>query len=303
MGILYLQYEQVDKHKWDECIRQAGNGLIYAYSFYLDTMAQHWDALVLEDYSAVMPLPWKSRYGIHYLYQPFFIATLGVFGNKITADTVHGFLTAIPKKFRYWDIYLNHANFFQLEGFNLYERMNYVLSLDGNYESIYAGYRKNIRRNIRKAVQLNCITRKDIAIGDVIELAMEQSKSFSPVTADDYNRFKKLYLQLHARAKAITYGIYTPNNELVASCALFFSHQRIYYILAGNHPNGKTIGASHALIDTFVKDHAAKDLVLDFEGSDIRSLAFFYSSFGANEEKYAGVRLNRLPKLIRMFKK
>jgi hypothetical protein len=71
----------------------------------------------------------------------------------------------------------------------------------------------------------------------------------------------------------------------------------------GNHPNGKTIGASHALIDAFIKDHAGQNLLLDFEGSDIRNLAFFYSSFGAGEEKYTGIKMNRLPRLLQLFKK
>jgi hypothetical protein len=56
------------------------------------------------------------------------------------------------------------------------------------------------------------------------------------------------------------------------------------------------------LIDAFVKDHAEKDLLLDFEGSDVRNLAFFYSSFGATEEKYAALRLNRLPWYLRWLK-
>jgi hypothetical protein len=63
----------------------------------------------------------------------------------------------------------------------------------------------------------------------------------------------------------------------------------------GNHPGGKAIGASHALIDAFIKDHAGKKMLLDFEGSDIPNLAFFYSSFGAVEEEYAALKMNRLP--------
>ena len=62
-------------------------------------------------------------------------------------------------------------------------------------------------------------------------------------------------------------------------------------------------GASHALIDSFIRDQAGKELVLDFEGSDLRNLAFFYSSFGAKEEKYAGLKWNKLPFYIRFFKK
>ena len=102
---------------------------------------------------------------------------------------------------------------------------------------------------------------------------------------------------------AVTYGILSAQNELVASCVFFFSHKRAYYILVGNHPNGKTIGASHALIDAFIKDHAGKNILLDFEGSDIRNLAFFYSSFGAVEEKYAALQLNRLPFYLKWLKK
>ena len=45
------------------------------------------------------------------------------------------------------------------------------------------------------------------------------------------------------------------------------------------------------------------NLVLDFEGSDIKNLAFFYSSFGAREEKYPGIFINRLPKILQLFKK
>jgi hypothetical protein len=101
---------------------------------------------------------------------------------------------------------------------------------------------------------------------------------------------------------ATTYGIISPHGELIASCVFFLSHNRAYYILVGNHPNGKTIGASHALIDEFIKDYAGKNMLLDFEGSDIPNLAFFYSSFGATQEKYPSIKWNRLPFYLRWMK-
>ena len=102
---------------------------------------------------------------------------------------------------------------------------------------------------------------------------------------------------------ATTYGIFSNQNELMASCVFFFSHNRAYYILVGNHPNGKTTGASHALIDGFIKDHAGENMLLDFEGSDIPNLAFFYSSFGAPLEIYPALKINRLPFYLRWMKK
>lgn len=302
MAIEYVPYKQIDKQKWDNSIAAASNGLIYATSNYLDTMAENWDALVMDDYKAVMPLTWKKKYSFYYLYQPFFIASLGVFGKKITASIVNDFCKAIPAKFKYADIYLNHGNRFLLKDFTLCERSNYILQLNKPYEELYGNFRDNIKRNIKKANKLGCEIKKDCSLNDVLSLATEYSKD-ELLSQKDYSRFKKLYKHLYANKQAVIYGIVAASKELMASCVFFFYGNRAYYILVGNHPNGKTIGASHALINAFIKDYAGKNMVLDFEGSDIRNLAFFYSSFGAVEEKYAQLKYNKLPRLLKLLKR
>jgi len=302
-NIHYLPNNEIDFSKWDDCISNASNGLIYGYSYYLNHMAKHWDALVLGDYDAVMPLTWNRKYGIYYLYQPFLTAQLGVFGSSINAATLEKFLQAIPSKFRYWDFYLNHQNTFLLNHYHLYQRKNLVLDLNKPYEELFSGYRENIQRNIRKAEQLGCTAVKDLEVQKVVDLATQQMKTYNRESADNVTRFKNLYHQLYERQQAGSYGILSAKNELIASCIFIFSHNRAYYILVGNHPDGRTVGASHYLIDAFIKDHAKKPMLLDFEGSDIRNLAFFYSSFGASEENYAAIKLNRLPFYLKWLKK
>jgi Acetyltransferase (GNAT) domain len=301
--IHYIPNNKIDKAKWDKCINEADNGLIYGYSFYLDHMAKQWDALVLNDYEAVMPLTWNKKYNIQYLYQPFLTAQLGLFGKQLSKEKLENFLHAIPQKFRYWDFYLNHENVFELKEYYLYQRVNYVLDLNKSYENLYENYRENIRRNIRKAEEAGCRSIKDFEVEKVIGLAVHQMRSYTKELSENVERFRKVYTFLYQQKKATTYGIMSARGELIASCIFFYSHNRAYYILVGNHPDGRTIGASHALIDAFIKDHAGKDLLLDFEGSDIRNLAFFYSSFGAREEMYAGIKLNRLPFYLKWMKK
>jgi hypothetical protein len=301
--IFYLEQKSVDKQKWDDCINKAGNGLIYAYSFYLDCMSKNWDALILGNYEAVMPLTWNKKYGICYLYQPFFAAHLGIFANNLSLQLVQSFLEKIPAKFKYWDFYLNNKNLYKIPGFNMYERSNYVLSLEKSYDDLSANYTKSHSRNIKKAQDAGNILQKNIPVSDVIHLAREQSKHFSPITNRDYENFSNLFAILQGKNMAVTYGIYSSRQQLVASSGWFFSHGRAYYILVGNHPNGRTSGASHLMIDHFISDHAGEKLLLDFEGSDIKNLAWFYSSFGATEEKYPGIKLNKLPPLVKLFKK
>lgn len=290
---------------------KADNGLVYAYSYYLDHMAMHWDALILGDYDTVMPLTWNKKYAIYYLYQPFLTAQLGVFGKKLNAEIVHAFLKAIPEKFRYADILLNSANVYTIPDFNVYQRNNFVLDLYKPYTEIFDGYRDHIKRNIKKAFNQNGIVKTDIPVDEIIQLAKNQMQHFYKNAEKGFENFSKLFQLLKAQNKAISYGIVSESNELLASAVFLFSHNRAYYILVGNHPNArpngssgrrKTLGASHALIDAFIKDHAGKNIWLDFEGSDIRNLAFFYSSFGAVEEKYAALKINRLPWYVKWMK-
>jgi hypothetical protein len=297
--IRYLQRNEIDTSKWDHCISNASNGLIYGYSKYLDAMAMDWHALVQNDYEAVMPLPWRKKWAVSYLYQPSLTAQLGVFGNNMTKEVLAAFLKAVPEKYRYWDFSLNHQNLFAVEGFPLYLRMNYVLPLNKPYTDLYKGYRENIRRNIKKSRDYGCSTVKEIGLDAIINLTKFQAKD---VSQTDFDAFTKLFSQLQEKGMAKTYGIVSKTGDLLSSAAFLFSHKRAYYILVGNHPNGRTLGASHALIDAFIRDHADQDLLLDFEGSDIRNLAFFYSSFGASEEKYAAIRHNRLPWWIKWIK-
>lgn len=307
--IKYLQQQEIDKEKWDACISNASNGLIYAYSFYLDHMAKKWDALVLNDYENVMPLTWNKKYGFYYLYQPAFTASLGVFGKNIDEQIVKKFFDTIPKKFRLIEISLNHENnFSSITGY--YPRSNYVLDLKRSYDEIVNEYRDNHKRNITKSIQLGCTISKEIFVDEIMKINQERLKHVDGTKSEDYINFKKLYELIRTNGQAKTYGILDSKNKLLASAIFFFSHNRAYYIMVGNQPDarlpdgqGKTIGASHALIDAFIKDHSGQNLILDFEGSDIRNLAFFYSGFGAKEEIYPGIKINKLPWYVRLIKK
>jgi len=294
-SLQYLRRNQVDTVKWDQCIDQAPNGLIYAYSFYLDHMATNWDALVLGDYEAVMPLPWRKKMGVTYIYKPGFIASLGVFGPSLTRELVTQFIEAIPASIKLIDTCLNAGNIFSHSPEFTRLHSNFILPLQLPYEELYSGYRDNIKRNIKRAQKLNNRYVTDAKVEEVLGLARLQPNRTSHFTEADYTNFTRLYYFLHQQQKAIACGVYTPDNELVASCVYFFSHNRAYYILVGNHPNGRTQGASHFLIDRFIHEYAGSGLLLDFEGGDFRNLAFFYSSFGAQLEVNPALYVNRLP--------
>lgn len=302
-ALRYLKRNEIDTVKWDACIEQSPSGRIYAYSMYLDTMSRHWDALVYGDYQLVMPLTWNSKWGIQYLYQPPYTAMLGIFGDISLVPDLGVFLNAIPARYKIIDMDLNPANTFQESQFPLQQRVNYVLSLKEDYAQLRGQYRDTVKRNAKKAMELGCRFETGVDVEIVLGLAAEQLITRKQEDSDGLIRFRKLYEQLQQKGLAECCGVFTPEGNCLASAVFFFSHQRAYYILVGNHPNSKSYGASHMLIDRFIETHAGTNCVLDFEGSDHRNLAFFYSSFGAQPETYPALRLNRLPWPLKWLKR
>lgn len=97
MKIKYLCHSKIDFERWDRCVADASNSLIYAESWYLDIVCRRWGGLVGGDYEAVMPLPIARRYSIPYFVQPPLCQQLGVFAADTESDNiVDSFVKKIP---------------------------------------------------------------------------------------------------------------------------------------------------------------------------------------------------------------
>jgi hypothetical protein len=296
-GIKYLLHDSIDKLRWDAALACSSNARVYARAAFLDAMCPGWDALVLGDYEAMLPLPWRRKAGISYLYHPFLTAQLGLFSPDPNKELLSVFLQSIPNKFKYIDLPLNAANDFSDTGFLLSRRANYVLDLTPTYEVIQSGYRENVRRNIKRAIRAGCTAASSVSFEEICALAKPYARDEAGLRA-----FGKLVSDWQPQGHASLNGVRDPSGDLLASAVFLLDDHRAYYLLVGNHPNGRTLGASHMLIDSFIQHHAGKELILDFEGSDIQNLAFYYESFGAKPEPYPMLRLNRLPWYMRWLK-
>jgi len=299
-SILYLERKDIDVRKWNACISNSENENIYGYAEYLDIMAVHWDALVINDYQAVMALPWKQKLGKAYIYTPRFTSPLAIYGDIPESIKIKDILDFIPMKFRLWD--LNLVNNLSLFSPSAVKRKNHILNLMPEYELLRKNYRPSYRNLVKKAEAMGNYISKEILIDTVIRLA-DGKKNINGTAAHDYACFKKIYNLLEKKGNAVCYGNFSRNNELIAASVFFFSQKRIYYMLAWNNQEGRRKGASHQLIDAVIREYAGKNYWLDFEGSDIPGIAFFFEGFGATTEDYYFLRVNRLPWWCRWIKK
>lgn len=295
MMIQYLEHNKIDKSKWDATIAECGN--IYAYSWYLDIVHPGWEALVEDDYQAVMPLTGGKKFGINYLFQPYFVQQLGVFSQApITPGKTESFLQAIPSRYRFAEIRLNESNAFddKLQGVE-YHR-NVILDLNQSYESIKSNYHTNTKRNLAKSESNNLQLVDTVIPYHVVALFTDNRGALLDKWGEaEYARLTQLTKVAVHRKAAFLLGVTEKGvGELLCAAIFMKTNDRITFLFSGLKQEGKDKQAMTFLLDQVIQQNASRPMTFDFEGSDDDNLARFYLGFGGMEVKYPSYSFNRL---------
>ena len=296
--IQYFSHNQINRAQWDATIAECGN--IYAYSWYLDVVHPNWEALVEDDYQAVMPLTSGKKFGVNYLYNPYFVQQLGIFSKQpVTNERTEAFLNVIPKKFRFCEIRMNENNPFN-EGFQGVDyHKNTLLDLNRSYEEIRANYHQNTKRNLTKAEANNLQIIDTVIPYHVVALFRDNRGALLDKWGDaEYNVMTHLAQTAQNHRSAFILGVTEKGvGELLCAAIFMQANQRITFLFSGLKQEGKDKQAMTYLLDHVIQKYANKPLVFDFEGSDDDNLARFYLGFGGDEVKYPSYTFNKMSAL------
>lgn len=285
--INYIQRKELNVRKYDACIEKAPNSRVYAFSWYLDAVADHWDALVLNDYEAVMPLPWRQKYFINYIYQPPWTQQLGVFSsNEISEEFILNFIKAVPKKFKKITIQFNSGN--PLKGKNVTERVNYILPLDRPYRELFGKFRKDRRSRIRKNDSVISIqSGTHLASQSIVKIFKKEYQSKIEVSEENYRKLNML-LENRALNNKVNFEILIAKQkeEVIAGAIFLATNNSITYLFSAQTEKGRALNSLSAILNRVIENYSGSDKILDFEGSMIPGIADFFKSFGAEKEKY-----------------
>jgi len=294
LKITFLKRKEIDVEKWDELIAASLAETLYPYSWYLDATAENWSALVMGDYRFIMPLVWKKKYHIRYLYQPVYSQQLGVFGKEyITPLIIRKFIDYGIKKYKFGVVNFNVKNMIGEDpDFEIYERINYILPLHKSYEDLIKSYKSNASRNLKQSQIHNAKLDKFVSVDDLVSLKREHD--LEKKSEAEYQRMKSIFETVMNQNKGHIYGI-RDEGKLLAAAFFAFSKTRIIYLMSISSSQGKEQRAMFRIVDEFIRAYAGSDLLLDFEGSNIPSIARFFGGFGGKPEVYQSLSFNRLP--------
>src|SRR4051794_22923607 len=155
-SIEIIPSDKIDKTKWNACVYNSSNGIIYATFEYLNFMSDSWHGIIVNDYECVMPIPWRRKWGIRYSYEIPFVQQLGWFQQTET-DHASLMLEHFFKFIKYGDYAFNFKNG-KVENASLCN--NYVIDLSLSYGAIQKKFNTDLSNNLKKAYKQELIYAK-----------------------------------------------------------------------------------------------------------------------------------------------
>lgn len=303
--IRLLKHNEINKKRWDDCINKSFNGNVYALSWYLDIVHPNWNALIENDYERVMPLTNSKKFGLSYMFQPFFVQQLGVFStSQLSQEDVANFIKAIPQQYLLTQYRLNSYNKVDYDSDIIAKHRNVELDLIYDYQYLYNNYNNNTKRNLAKAEAAGLSINNNINPEIIINLFRNnRGKDVKHWKDKEYNRLLELINIAISQECCFTIGINDLDNNTIAGAVFMHSHDRIIFLFSGSDEAHKDKHALTMLLDNVIREFSETQYTLDFEGSDNDGLARFYKGFGGAEVFYPEVKYNNLKGILKFIYK
>lgn len=276
--IKHLKHGEIDFERYSATISNCAWGRIYALPWYLDIVSPNWEALVNEDYSIVMPLPVKKKYGLKSITQPYLCQQLGVFSTKNLDNFIFkDFYDKIPYRISRFQGNSRDSAIYPEK--NL--RPNFFLDTSTLSEP-NQDFNSNTIRNLKKA-EKSGINLTEISVDEFVEFSFLNNRDvFSDALL---HVLKKLAFSLIENKHGKIYAC-RKDNALTAAVMIASFKNRIYYLSPVSSALGKEIQSMTFLVNNIISEAKINNMIVDFEGSSIEGVARFYAGFGSQKEFY-----------------
>lgn len=284
--IRFVKHNDINPEKWNATLQTSQFRTIFCSYNILDELTRggHWNALILDDYQYIMPLPKRSKLGVSYIYTPFFLPQMGIFSaHPITSEIVAEFIQAIPKKYKQVDALLNISNDISNLNTHTLTLISHQLDLNTSREELFSHYAQNTQRNIKSAQKQNLIFEtQNVKICEIIDLFVQNKGKENIVhfKADDYKTLEIVAEQLLKMERLDVVGTRNATGQLIAGTLFVKDFDRIWFWFSGRDNQFSKEKPMFFLLDEYIKTQAGKPMLLDFNGSTNENVARLYKGFG-----------------------
>lgn len=297
MKISLLKNNQINVKKWNSALSKCVNFSIYAYTWYLDTVCDNWAAIVSDDYSVLMPLPYSGKPNIH-VYQPFMIPKLGIFySDNVKQVELNFFINYILLNIK--KININFNKFIELNNNDNFKKIEmYSIDLYRSYKETCNKYSAELKNLLLEKKYKNYYIISGISINEVIAF-LNTTNYFD--NAKKYDIFRRILSITIIRNLSNIYAIYSERNELLGLGVFVFSPQSADLLVLSAELDDTNL--KKLIVNKFIKLNSGKNLTLNFELPQDKEANEFYESFGASKYYYNQLIFRKTNRFFKLFQK
>lgn len=283
-----VERADLDVQKWDELVVRTENAAIFLFSYYLDAVAENWCALVDDNYSAGIALPYTIRAKQHILYTPIFVSYLEILGSVEDTGSMKDFIFANFK--------IIEAEFKQpILGTPTEVFMTQLLNPNQKRKG-------QVNRMLNKAKRFELEVMRSTDWQRVFAfIESELGGKFSGMTSISLERLKKAYSAAEQK-NAIQVVEIRKNSECVGGIICLESDTQLLYSKGATVDASKENGGMYAAIDAAIQVATETNKQFDFGGSRVEGVRRFNTSFGGADLEYFSYRIDKSPLWFRLLR-
>ncbi len=297
----YLKHSEIDKTKWDNCVKTAVNPLVYSLSSYLDIIHPLWEAFIYEyddEYLAVMPLLSTTKMGFKLHKKPILAQQLGLIYTTKFEETgsLANLIDRLTQHYQLFDYPLNYKNnivdALRANKIIFETHATQILSLNQPYQEMRLAYRRDRKSRLNQALKNDLKVCASTNSEELLELFSENVSKKIPGGVNESTMDKiQALVQWGIKSKiGKLYVTYDHQKNPVSAGYFTLYANRLTYLFGATSINGKSLHANTLLLDFVIQQYAGTKNILDFEGSSIEGIKDFYKSFGSLDEHYTMIK-------------
>lgn len=290
--------KKLDVEKYNACVTASLQSNVFALSWYLDSVCKQWDAFVLNDYEAVMPIPWRKKAFVKYVRMPFFTLELGVFSKEIEDE--NEFLIELFDDFKYVNLNVTLQNHFSMFHENKLEKVRQFISLNTDYSSISNKYKRNRKKELVKSTKEDYTEHWSYLPQEVLELFENHTKKrVKKLKKNKRVVLLKLMKEVCSKKRGEVLSIYDKNNKLISFGFFVKDNDRVVMLFSSIDLKKRQNASDTFLIDKAVYKYQPHFKSIIFGDVEKKAIKKYLLSFNTEEEKYFHIKQNKLPKFIK----
>lgn len=273
----WVNQRDIDRKKWDALVEKTPDASIYIRSFYLDAVASDWEAYIADDYSFAIPVGVVKKGGLTRAYPPLFQRYLEVLGDSSKID-FSILEKELLKRYKKGNIHFKQAVFPSIHN----EKFIYQ-ALAADELDLRSQAKRMINRC--KKTDYEIVQNHDNKL-ELIQLVLDELAKKLPIYASkDANYLRKVILEAANNNHLYTVSVYK-GKELHGGLIGMEYNNTLLYLKGAAKDEAQKEGVMYAMMKHFIDYGQSKGMRIDFGGSRVENVRFFYTRFGGSDVEY-----------------